>query len=115
HLTVGGLALPLAVVLAIALWLGRWAPPRQRQASDTLTPPGPFPLPLAAAAPGLFACRVAGAAAVGWAWPHLVGATRLWIWDDYTYHMVYPALWLRERAIAAVTPVHAFTMQAWYP
>jgi len=29
--------------------------------------------------------------------------------------MVYPALWLQERAIAAVTPAHAFTMQAWYP
>ena len=103
HLTVGGLALPLAVVLAIALWLARWAPPPQRQASDTVT------------APGLFACLVAAAAAVGWAWPHLVGATRLWIWDDYTYHMVYPALWLREHAIAATAPSHAFTMQAWYP
>src|SRR5262249_34858306 len=55
------------------------------------------------------------AAAIGWAWPHLWDATRLWIWDDYTYHMVYPALWLREQVIAAVAPVHAFTMQAWYP
>jgi hypothetical protein len=51
----------------------------------------------------------------GWSRPHLVEATRLWVWDDYTYHMVYPALWLQERAIAAVTPLHAFTMQAWYP
>src|SRR5207249_8633910 len=50
-----------------------------------------------------------------WAWPHLNDATRVWIWDDYTYHMVYPALWLRDHAIAAVTPAHAFTMQAWYP
>src|SRR5262249_15240346 len=52
---------------------------------------------------------------VVWAWPHLFQATRLWIWDDYTYHMVYPALWLREHAIAAVAPAQAFTMQAWYP
>ena len=50
-----------------------------------------------------------------WAWPHLFGATRLWIWDDYTYHMVYPTLWLRQGAIAAVPPFQAFTMQAWYP
>ena len=50
-----------------------------------------------------------------WAWPHLFQATRLWIWDDYTYHMVYPALWLRDHAIAAVAPTQAFTMQAWYP
>ena len=50
-----------------------------------------------------------------WARPHVADATRLWIWDDYTYHMVYPALWLREHAIAAVGPAQAFTMQAWYP
>ncbi|PYN92487.1 MAG: hypothetical protein DMD89_27510, partial [Candidatus Rokuibacteriota bacterium] len=63
----------------------------------------------------LFAPILAAITAVAWMWPHLVDATRLWIWDDYTYHMVYPALWLQERAIAAVTPAHAFTMQAWYP
>src|SRR5258706_857813 len=28
--------------------------------------------------------------------------------------MVYPALWLRDHAIAAVTPPAAFTMQAWF-
>ena len=43
------------------------------------------------------------------------GGTRLWIWDDYTYHMVYPALWLRDHVIAAAAPENAFTMQAWYP
>ena len=42
--------------------------------------------------------------AVAWTWPHLVNATRLWIWDDYTYHMIYPALWLRDHAIAAPLP-----------
>ncbi|MBM4442339.1 MAG: hypothetical protein FJ027_18140, partial [Candidatus Rokubacteria bacterium] len=71
------------------------------------------------AAPGPMLARLAPAVAVGalaaWAWPQLADATRLWIWDDYTYHLVYPALWLREHAIAAVTPAHAFTMQAWYP
>jgi hypothetical protein len=55
------------------------------------------------------------AAMAVWTWPHVTGATRLWIWDDYTYHMVYPAMWLHDHAIAAVTPAHAFTMQAWYP
>jgi hypothetical protein len=63
----------------------------------------------------LFAPVLAAITAVAWMWPHLVDATRLWIWDDYTYHLVYPALWLRDREIAAVTPAHAFTMQAWYP
>ena len=65
-------------------------------------------------APALVA-PVAAAAAVVWAWPHLAHATRLWIWDDYIYHMVYPALWLRDHAIAAAAPAQAFTMQAWYP
>ncbi len=47
--------------------------------------------------------------------PISVQAIRLWVWDDYTYHMVYPALWLRQHAIAAPIPPQAFTMQAWYP
>ena len=66
-------------------------------------------------ATALFPPLVALAGGVVWAWPHLFQATRLWIWDDYTYHMVYPALWLRDHAIAAVAPTQAFTMQAWYP
>lgn len=105
HLTVGGVAFLLVIVLAVAVWLA-WrvpSPDGDRTASESVT------------APGLFASLAAAAAASGWAWPHLVGATRLWIWDDYTYHAVYPALWLRDHAIAAVTPPHAFTMQAWYP
>ena len=65
--------------------------------------------------PGFAASVVAMGTAVAWARPHLFEATRLWIWDDYTYHMVYPALWLREHAISAVTPSQAFTMQSWYP
>jgi hypothetical protein len=52
---------------------------------------------------------------LAWSWPHLFHATRFAVWDDYTYHMVYPALWLREQAIAAVIPAHTFTFQAWYP
>jgi hypothetical protein len=63
----------------------------------------------------LFPVVAALAAGVVWAWPHLFEATRLWVWDDYTYHMVYPALWLHEHAIGAATPAQAFTMQAWYP
>ena len=63
----------------------------------------------------LFPPLAATAALLAWMWPHLFEATRFWVWDDYTYHMVYPALWLREHAIAAPAPVHAFTMQAWYP
>jgi hypothetical protein len=63
----------------------------------------------------LFSPLAASAALLAWMWPHLVDATRLWVWDDYTYHMVYPALWLRDHAIAAPDPSHAFTMQAWYP
>jgi hypothetical protein len=104
-LTIGGLAAVVAVAVAAAWWLarGRVDEPTSAAVVSTFTPVM------------LFAPALAAIAAVGWMWPHLVDATRLWIWDDYTYHMVYPALWLRERAIAAVTPAHAFTMQAWYP
>src|SRR5258705_73372 len=42
-------------------------------------------------------------------------ATVLWIGNDYVYHMVHPALWLRQHAFAAPGPPQAFTMQAWYP
>src|SRR5262245_47400881 len=63
----------------------------------------------------LFTPLAAMATGIAWAWPHLREATRLWVWDDYTYHMVYPALWLRDQVIAAAPPEHAFTMQAWYP
>jgi hypothetical protein len=105
HLTVGGVTLLLILALAAALWLARRirSPGGEPDPIDTLT------------AADLFARLAAVAATIVWAWPHLVGATRLWIWDDYAYHMVYPALWLREHAIAAPTPAHAFTMQAWYP
>ena len=81
--------------------------------------PGRSAVPPAAqarfAAASVFSLLAAVAAGVVWAWPHLFEATRLWIWDDYTYHMIYPALWLRDHAIAAPSPSHAFTMQAWYP
>jgi len=106
YLTVGGAAAGLVAMGAAAVWLA-WAPSDERPcvggaAGDASR--ATWYLRLAAV--------LAGAA---WTWPHLMDATRLWIWDDYTYHMVYPALWLREHAIAAVTPVHAYTMQAWYP
>src|SRR4030095_17023247 len=104
-LTIGGLAAVVAAAVAAATWLARSRVDDATSAAgvSTCTPAT------------LFAPILAAITAVAWMWPHLVDATRLWIWDDYTYHLVYPALWLRERAIAAVTPVHAFTMQAWYP
>jgi hypothetical protein len=104
-LSVGGIATLLAIGLVVAVWWTRRATreaaaggARRRFTIPTLSCP-------------LVAIITGGA----WAWPHLSGPTRLWIWDDYTYHMVYPALWLRDHAIAAVTPAYAFTMQAWYP
>jgi len=104
-LTIGGLAAVVAIAVAAVWWLvhSRVDEPPSAAGVSTFTPAL------------LFAPVLAAITAAAWMWPHLVDATRLWIWDDYTYHLVYPALWLRERAIAAVTPVHAFTMQAWYP
>jgi len=63
----------------------------------------------------LVASLIAAGFGAVWLWPHVFGATRVWVWDDYTYHMVYPTLWLRAHAIAAAGAAHAFTMQAWYP
>ncbi len=104
-LTIGGLAAVVAAAVAAAWWFGR------SRVDDATSAAG-----VATFTPAmLFAPVLAAITTVMWMWPHLVDATRLWIWDDYTYHMVYPALWLRERAIAAVTAAHAFTMQAWYP
>jgi hypothetical protein len=105
RLTAGGMAVGLTVAAAGALALAR----RATWAHEVAVPAAPF------TPATLFAPLAAIAAAVGWAWPHVFAATRLWVWDDYTYHMVYPALWLQERAIAAATPAQAFTMQAWYP
>jgi hypothetical protein len=105
HLTLSGAGalIALAAVGAVVLWLRR---PRRPDAP--------------ADARGLSPSALAGAlialgAGLWWSWPHLFSATRLWVWDDYTYHMVYPALWLQERAITAAMPAQAFTMQAWYP
>ena len=106
HLTVGGAAVLLAVAVAFAAWRARRAP---RLAA---VPPA---AQVRFAVASVFSLLAAVAAGVVWAWPHLFEATRLWIWDDYTYHMIYPALWLRDHAIAAPSPSHAFTMQAWYP
>src|SRR6266478_6031618 len=106
-LTVGGAAVSLLGVAAAAAW---WA----RTAGRERTCPGGAAVGESSSATWYLrlAAMLAG---VLWTWPHLMEATRFWPWDDYTYHMVYPALWLREHAIAAVTPVHAYTMQAWYP
>jgi hypothetical protein len=104
-LTTGGVAAVVAAAVAGAWW------PARSQVDEAASAPG-----VSTFAPAmLFAPVLAAITAAAWMWPHLVDATRLWIWDDYTYHMVYPTLWLRERAIGAVTPPQAFTMQAWYP
>jgi hypothetical protein len=104
-LTVGGLGLCMGLAVIGGWWLARRATPAAAAADETVT------LTPATA----FAPLLAILCGVLWAWPHLLEGTRLWIWDDYTYHAVYPTLWLREHAIAAVTPPQAFTMQAWFP
>jgi hypothetical protein len=104
HLTVSRLGTLLAGAVVASLWLARGATPRGDDADDR--PVGALTT---------FAGLGAVAAAVVWVWPQLTQATRLWIWDDYTYHMIYPTLWLREHVIAAASPAQAFTMQAWYP
>jgi len=107
HLSLKVLTVVATCVFTLALWLAEF--PRTPEDRPPLESPAPY------SAGALFPPLAATAALLAWMWPHLVGATRLWVWDDYTYHMVYPALWLREHAIAAPPPAHAFTMQAWYP
>ncbi|HMH51147.1 MAG TPA: hypothetical protein VK548_13005 [Candidatus Acidoferrum sp.] len=122
-LTVVGVAMLLTLALAAALVLALYSRrsderpraswPTRPRAAGSATDAGLDPRPFTVA--GLIAATAAVVVFTIWAWPHLFEATRFWVWDDYTYHMVYPALWLQERTIAAVTPEHAFTMQAWYP
>jgi hypothetical protein len=104
RLTVGGVAAPLGLALAVAVVAVRRAGRDDREVA------GPR-----YTATTLFTAAVAIVTGSLWAWPHLFGATLLWVWDDYTYHMVYPARWLQSGSIAAATPVQAFTAQAWYP
>jgi hypothetical protein len=104
-LTRAGLILALVPAVAAAAWLAR----RRSVARAPETPPA------RASAATVFSLLAAGVAGAAWVWPHVIEATRLWVWDDYTYHAVYPALWLRQHVIAAPAPAQAFTMQAWYP
>jgi hypothetical protein len=108
HLTVPALAAEVTVVFVLGAGLA-WA----RRGRDERTAPPEIHAPVSAMA--LFPPLAATAALLLWLSPQLLEATRFWPWDDYTYHMVYPALWLGEHAIAAPTPAHAFTTQAWYP
>ena len=106
RLSVRGVAALLGIVLAIAAW--GWHRTR-RDVEVAVGERQPFTTaallcPLAALVSGVL-----------WVWAYVAGPTRLWIWDDYTYHMVYPAVWLRDHVIAAPAPENAFTMQAWYP
>ena len=105
QLTPAGLGLLLSGAVAAGLGLVRRATPHDGGpgGAGSLTPTA-------------LLVSVAAAGVLGvWAWPHLVQAPGLWVWDDYTYHMVYPALWLQQHALAAPSPSQAFTMQAWYP
>src|SRR4029453_11661215 len=99
HLSVQVLTGVVWVVFLIATWLaefpGRHGDPG-RPGSRTAYHPAALSPPLAATAAFLV-----------WLWPHLLEATRLWVWDDYTYHLVYPALWFREHALAAPPALHA--------
>ena len=105
HLTVSGAAVVLGFALAAALVLASRAPRvRERSVEEG-----------SVTVAALFTTSAAVVSLVAWAWPHLFQATRLWVWDDYAYHMVYPARWLAGGAIAAATPAQAFTTQAWYP
>jgi hypothetical protein len=106
HLDARGLMALVVAALAGAVWVawqGRGGDRGEPETSTRFT------------AAALFTPLAAAVAAMLWAWPHVFAATRLWIWDDYTYHMVYPTLWLREHAITPPAPAAAFTMQAWYP
>ncbi len=106
YLTVGGVALLVALAVAVAGFVHRTQrAPSHRQPSE----------PFRITATAMYSVLAAMAVGSVWAWPHLSEATRLWLWDDYTYHMVYPALWLRDHAIVVPTPSRVFTMQAWYP
>jgi len=110
HLTVPGLAAIVGAIDVGAVWLLV----RMRARVTVLGPDGSTDEPRFTTVTLLPPLAALGSALV-WVWPHLFHATRLSVWDDYTYHMVYPALWLREHAIAAATPPTAFTMQAWFP
>jgi hypothetical protein len=105
HLSLHALTVVVTGIFLVATWLAEF--PRQR--SHLERPQGTYN------ATALFPPLAATAAFLIWLGPHLLEATRLWVWDDYTYHLVYPALWLREHAIAAPAPAQAFTTQAWYP
>jgi len=113
QLTPLGLGVPLAAAVVAATWIARGST-RDPERPDAVLAARPVDGEGFAAA-ARFASLAAVAAGLGWVWPHVVRATRLWVWDDYVYHMVYPALWLREQVIASPSPAQQFTMQAWYP
>ena len=69
HLTMGGLGALVATTLVVSLWLAHqvW---RERH---------PVEFSPSAGAGASAASLVASAALAGWAWPHLMQATRLWL------------------------------------
>jgi len=104
-LTRAGLILAVAPAVAAAAWLAH------RRSVES----APGATYARASTPTLFVLLAATVAGAAWILPHVFEATRLWVWDDYTYHAVYPALWLRQHVITVPAPAQAFTMQAWYP
>src|SRR4030095_4710881 len=90
HLSLHALTVVVWGVFLVATWLAEF--PQQRSQLD--------PPPRTYNAAALFPPLAATAALLVWLWPHLLDATRLWVWDDYTYHLVYPALWLHGDARA---------------
>jgi hypothetical protein len=112
RLAPAGLAAILAGVLVATWWRRRGGRPADAVAAPRLD--GTAEVGVARPTVAFVMLLACGAGAL-WAWPHLAGPTRLWVWDDYTYHMVYPVSWLSMQAIAAPGLAQAFTMQAWYP
>src|SRR5262245_59425602 len=89
HLTTAGASIALGLALVGALWLRRRAPERPLAPGDgTSSARGTDQRPDAATC---FSALAASVAMAAWAWPQLWQATQLWIWDDCTYHMIYPA------------------------
>ncbi len=116
HLTTAGAGCVVVVALVGAAWLSlRTRAVATSEARAPGSDAAPASTRIAWTAATLYSVLAAAVAGALWLGPHVLEATRLWIWDDYTYHMIYPALWLRDHAIAALPPARTFTMQAWYP
>src|SRR5437867_11582170 len=84
HLSVPGLATVVTAAFLIAAWLAKLI----REPRRLERPEGRPPFTAVALFPPLAATD----APLAWMLRHLPDATRFWVWHDYTYHVVYPAL-----------------------